>query len=211
MALRQPARVALAALAAAFALTSCTESSGVAGGPSPDTPAVRQESAADNQDLAVMFAADQAARTDGMPSGGIMGAMQDAERRTRTRALLDANQITTPQDYFHAAFIFQHGDEPEDFLLAHALAVTAVDKGHPQASWIAAATLDRYLQSVGRPQIYGTQFQLRPAAGEVTQGDYDQQLLPDALRVAAGVPVLEAQENQRREMQAQMAQSSTGG
>lgn len=209
MAFRQP--VALAALAAAFALTSCTESTGAAGGTSPDARADRQESSADNEELAVMLAADQAARIDGMTSVGILGAMQDAERRARTRAMLDANEITTAHDYFHAAFIFQHGGEPEDFLLAHVLAVTAVDKGHAQAFWIAAATLDRYLQSVGRPQTYGTQLQLRPAAGEVTQGDYDQQLIPDALRIAAGVPVLEAQENQRREMQAQMTQSSTGG
>lgn len=210
MALRPPARVALAAFAAALALTSCTESTGAAGGPSSDEPAARQELAADNEELAAMFAADQAARTDGMTSGGIAGAMQDAERRARTRAMLDANEITTAQDFFHAAFIFQHGGEADDFLLAHVLAVTAVNKGHSQASWIAAATLDRYLQRIGRPQVYGTQFQLRPAAGDVTQGDYDQALLPDALRRAAGVPTLEGQEQQRRAMQAQMEQSSTG-
>ena len=201
--------IRLTALVAALALMSCTESTSTIVEPSPETPAAQPESVTDNEALAAMFAADQAARTGGMISNGVLVTMQDAERRARTRALLDADQINTARDYFHAAFIFQHGSEPDDFLLAHVLAVTAVSKGHPQASWIAAATLDRYLQQIGRPQIYGTQFQLREAAGEVTQGDYDQELLPDALRSAAGVPSLQAQEDQRREMQAQM-QSSTG-
>ncbi|MFN3537645.1 MAG: hypothetical protein ACK4Y4_09385 [Brevundimonas sp.] len=201
--------IRLTAIVAALALMSCTESTSNSAEPSPETSAPETESAADNEDLAAMFAADQAARTGGMISNGVLVTMQDAERRVRTRALLDANQINTAQDYFHAAFIFQHGNEPDDFLLAHVLAVTAVDKGHPRAFWIAAATLDRYLQNIGRPQIYGTQFQLRAAAGEVTQGDYDQELLPDVLRSAAGVPTLEAQEDQRRQMQAQMEYSST--
>jgi hypothetical protein len=202
--------IRLNAIVAALSLISCTQSTSSIAEPSPETPAAQPESVADNEELAAMFAADQAARADGTTAGGIMGAMQDAERRARTRAMLEANQIRTAQDYFHAAFIFQHGGEADDYLLAHALAVTAVSKGHPRAPWIAAATLDRYLQNIGRPQIYGTQYQFPQGGGDVTQGDYDQDLLPDALRSAAGVPTLEGQEDQRRQMQAQFDQSSTG-
>lgn len=202
--------IRLTALVAALALMSCTESTHATTEPSPEPPAAQPESVADNEELAAMFAADQAARTDGRTVNWTLVTMQDAERRVRTREMLVADQVSTAQDYFHAAFIFQHGSEPDDFLLAHVLAVTAVSKGHPQASWIAAATLDRYLQRIGRPQIYGTQFVLPAAGDEVTQGDYDQALLPDALRRAAGVPPLEAQQDQRRQMQEQFDQSSTG-
>ncbi|MFN4297402.1 MAG: hypothetical protein ACK4FB_11225 [Brevundimonas sp.] len=203
--------IRLTAFVAALALMSCTESTNTIVKPPPDTPTAQAETAAHNEELAAMFAADQAARTGGMISNGVLVSMQDAERRVRTRAMLDANQINTAQDYFHAAFIFQHGNQPDDFLLAHVLAVTAVSKGHSHASWIAAATLDRYLQHIGRPQIYGTQFQLRAAAGEVIRGEYDRELLPDSLRGAAGVPTLDEQEDRRREMQAQMAQQSSTG
>ncbi|WP_292106250.1 hypothetical protein [Brevundimonas sp.] len=208
--MEQSVAIRLTALVAALALMSCTESTSSSAEPSPETPAAETESAADNEELAAMFAADQAARTGGMISNGVLVTMQDAERRVRTRAMLDASQINTAQDYFHAAFIFQHGNEPDDFLLAHALAVTAVSKGHARAPWIAAATLDRYLQNIGRSQIYGTQYRFPSGGGEVTQGEYDRELLPDALRVAAGVPTLEGQEDQRRHMQEQFDQSSTG-
>ncbi len=42
---------------------------------------------------------------------------------------------------------------PDDYLLAHTLAMIAVAKGDEGSLWIGTATLDRYLQSVGKPQI----------------------------------------------------------
>jgi len=44
--------------------------------------------------------------------------------------------------------------------------LVAAAKGDQGAAWIAAATLDRYLQSVRQPQIYGTQFLGAGAAGD---------------------------------------------
>lgn len=164
---------------------------------------------ASNTELAALFEADQAARRGGSDIDWSVVMLQDAERRARTREMLDAGQINSAQDYYHAAFIFQHGGEPDDYLLAHVLAVTAVGKGHPRAPWIAAATLDRYLQNIGRAQIYGTQF-LFPHGGEVGQGEYDRELLPDAVRAAAGVRTLAEQEDQRRRMQDPVVPSSTG-
>jgi len=76
--------------------------------------------------------------------------------------------------------------------------VTAVAKGNSKASWIAAATLDRYLQRIGQPQIYGTQF-LHNAGKPWTQEPYKRSLLPDALREATGVPSLAKQQEQLRE------------
>lgn len=177
--------------------------------PSGETWAVDAVREASNPEMTAMFEADQAARSAGPEIDWSVVSVQDAERRARTRQLLDAGQVNSAEDYYHAAFIFQHGGEPDDYLLAHVLAVTAVSKGHSRAPWIAAATLDRYLQNIGRSQIYGTQYRFPSGGGEVTQGEYDRELLPDALRVAAGVPTLEGQEDQRRQVQAQM-QSSTG-
>ena len=89
-------------------------------------------------------------------------AKEDAARQQRTRALLASEQLHSGEDFRQAAFIFQHGTTPEDFLLAHTLAMVAVSKGDDTAVWIGAATLDRYLQSIDRPQVYGTQFRNEP-------------------------------------------------
>ena len=88
-------------------------------------------------------------------------AANDSARRKRTHRLLEQGALQTGADFHDAAFIFQHGDQPEDYLLAHVLAMAAVAKGEPRGRWIAAATLDRYLHSIGQPQVFGTQYLTR--------------------------------------------------
>lgn len=125
-------------------------------------PALAQEtSPQNNAEMAAIFAADQAIRQvapEKFRDRAFVNEMlaADAARRVQTRALLDAGALRTGEDYRAAAFVFQHGSTPEDYLLAHTLAVAATARG-ADGSWIAAATLDRYLQTTGKPQIYGTQ------------------------------------------------------
>jgi hypothetical protein len=100
-----------------------------------------------NAELAAMFNADQADRAPGASGiDWVKVAPRDDARRRRTKALLDAGKLASGDDYFHAAFIFQHGGEPQSYLLAHVLATTAVARGRRDAAWIAATTLDRYIQ-----------------------------------------------------------------
>ena len=94
--------------------------------------------------------------------------------------------------------MFQHGSAPDDYLLAHALAVVAISKGERGAVWISAATLDRYLQSVHQPQVFGTQFRT-PDKQPATQEPYNRTLISDALRGQMGVPTEAAQEQQRHQ------------
>ncbi|KAK0341400.1 hypothetical protein LTR94_026513, partial [Friedmanniomyces endolithicus] len=153
----------------------------------------------DNAEMAAIFVADQAVRQNIDPARFRDRAFveqmnaDDAARRERTRALLDAGALQTGEDFRAAAFVFQHGSTPEDYLLAHSLAVTGVAKGSKQAAWIAAASLDRFLQSVDRKQIYGTQTRMMNG-GEPTLEPYDRDLLPAAVRAAAGVPNLAEQD-----------------
>lgn len=64
----------------------------------------------------------------------------------------DSNLVLTGQDFERAALVFQHGDTPDDSLAVHLLAMTALGKGATSARWLAAATLNRYLQKVGQPR-----------------------------------------------------------
>ena len=107
---------------------------------------------------------------------------RDAQRRQRIRQLLDAGELHTGEDYQNAAMIFQHGDKPADYLLAHVLATTALAKGRAESRWLAAATLDRYLMSLNQPQVFGTQYRKMDQSSPSTQAPYDKDLLPDALR-----------------------------
>lgn len=152
-----------------------------------------------NTEMTAIFDADQADRTGPSIDWSVVGP-RDGARATRTKTLLDGGALASADDYYHAAFVFQHGAEPNDYLLAHTLAMIAVARGRPDASWIAAATLDRYLQRIGQKQIFGTQFVL--GKSETTQDPYDRQLLSDAIREAVGVPSIAAQEERRKAIEA---------
>jgi hypothetical protein len=162
-----------------------------------------------NGEMTAIFEADQADRVGGGAAidWSVVGP-RDTARRARTLALLDAGALRSGDDYWHAAFVFQHGDEPNDYLLAHTLALIAAARGRPDATWIAAATLDRYLQNIGRSQIYGTQFR-SPAGQPTTQEPYDRALVSDALRQALGVPAQVDQERQRSQFEAQSHAAET--
>ena len=154
----------------------------------------------DNAEMTALFDADQGDREKLGTMTVSEVATRDAERRARTRSLLDSGKIRSANDFYHAAFIFQHGLTADDYLLAHTFAVVAAARGRSDAAWIAAATLDRYLQQIGQKQIYGTQFQ-SVNGSPLTQEPYDRTLVSDALRQALGVPRLADQEKRRQKLQ----------
>lgn len=157
-----------------------------------------------NAEMRQIYDADQKDRQPGL--GKIDWAVvsrRDAERRRLVRELIASGKLHTGKDFARAAFVFQHGDTPDDYLLAHTLAMVAVARGDGNAIWIAAATLDRYLHSIHRPQIYGTQFKFK-SGGRVTQNPYDRHLIPDALRRDLGVPSLAVQQAQLERYQEQL-------
>ncbi len=154
---------------------------------------------ASNPDMKRLFDADQADRANNVMAPG--ASDRDAERRTQTRQLLAQGALHTGLDFMEAAFVFQHG-HGDDFLLAHTLAVVATKKGDAGGPWIAAATLDRYLQSHGHKQIYGTQYFGNGATGEWSQEPYDRDLISDALRAELNVKDQAAQQAQLAKYQA---------
>jgi len=164
----------------------------------------QEEGKAPSAEMQRIFDADQKGRQDfaslSPEQRGALGA-QDAERRDQTRSLLAAGRLHTGEDFKRAAFVFQHGDKPDDYLLAHTLAMVAVANGDADAIWIGAATLDRYLQAVGKPQIYGTQFKF-DSNQTTTQEPYDRALVSDALRRQLDVPAQAVQVEQFKHLMA---------
>ena len=160
------------------------------------------DDAPSNPEMKRIFDEDQRARQAGPKIDWSTVSKADATRREATMRLLNAGALHSGEDMEWAANVFQHGSAPDDYLLAHTLAILAIRKGYSDGTWIAAATLDRYLQSIKQPQIYGTQFITRD--GEATSQDpYNRALISDALRRQLQVPDLAGQELQRQGYDAQ--------
>ena len=85
---------------------------------------------------------------------------RDVAREARVREILASGGARIADDYYHAAMVLQHGEGAADFRLANELALKAVElePGHRPARWLAAASKDRELMTLGKQQLYGTQF-----------------------------------------------------
>ncbi|OIO09135.1 MAG: hypothetical protein AUJ52_06930 [Elusimicrobia bacterium CG1_02_63_36] len=118
----------------------------------------------DNLKLEEIFQADQKDREKVYESQDAVDALRKADkaRRQNVSMMMELGEIKTKNDLYHAAVIFQHGDEPQDFLTAHRLATLAAIHGHRTSRWLLAASLDRYLMSLNQGQVYGTQFEFNP-------------------------------------------------
>lgn len=173
--MKTPMVLVVPILWAQYAITTAAE---------PETP----PPVTDNAELQRIFDADQGDRTPPIDWNTV--SARDEARELRVKALLSAGALRTGADFFHAAMVLQHAPTPNDYLLCHDLCVIAIGKGEERAKWLAAASLDRFLVSIDRPQRFGTQFgasrpnqpmRLRPVDPSVT----------DELRRAFNVPSLE--------------------
>jgi hypothetical protein len=126
---------------------------------------------------------------------------RDRTRRARIHELLSTGALRTAEDFHDAAFIYQHGQVPDDYLLGHVLATVAVQKGDAKSLWISAATFDRYLSSIGQSQVFGTQYQSKDDS-PVSQEPYNRTLVPDQLRAVFCVPSLDQQQKNLVEFKA---------
>lgn len=127
---------------------------------------------------------------------------RDLQRQSAIRVLLAKGQVQTGREYHFAALIFQHSSSPEALTLAHVLAVSAIIQGDSSAKWLAAATLDRYLQNDKQPQVFGTQF-LRQGDNNLqwTMEPYNRSAVPDSVRTLWCVVSQPEQEQALKELQ----------
>jgi len=150
-----------------------------------------------NQELVSLYEADRQERlnqpTAPTPEYKAMRA-RDLQRRLRVMEVVAANQLSTPEDYYHAACIMNHGDTPEDAHLAHELAFRSNQLGWRPARWLAAASYDRWQMYQGKPQKYGTNYlydgrrdrlwDVNPHTTDQERAEWDVPPLADQLRKA---------------------------
>jgi len=115
----------------------------------------------DNLRLDDLYAADQKDREMVYTTTADVDQLKerDGARRRELVEMIGQGGVSTSNDMYHAAVLFLHGAEPKEFLSAHRMATMAAINGHKPSRWLAAASLDRFLMSIGLPQTYGTQFE----------------------------------------------------
>jgi len=122
---------------------------------------------------------------------------RDADRRKRVEAMIEPGALKEPEDYYHAAWILNHGESVEEIWHAHILAEQAVKLGLRRARWLAAATYDRWLMYRGKPQKYGTQIVPDGKRQRVWDVEPD---TSDAERAEWDVPALAEMERRAEEL-----------
>ena len=157
----------------------------------------------DNEELARMFREDQADRMppSGKPIDWATVAPRDKARLARAKELYAQNRLQTGADYYHAAMLLQHGVVPEDYLLAHEFCVVAISRGKNDGDtrWLAAASEDRFLMNIGRPQRFATQYQSIGPNSPMKLYTVDSGVT-DELRRALDVPPLARAKEREAEM-----------
>jgi hypothetical protein len=146
-----------------------------------------------NSELTQMYDQDQSERMDvhgsDVKAWAIISA-HDKVHRDRVLELMHQDKLETAEDYFHAALIMQHGDEPSDYMLAHIMSCAAAQMGNKPSVWLSAASFDRLMQKVGQSQVFGTQYRKDPSLGWTLQ-PLASEVLTDGVRKTFNVPTLE--------------------
>ena len=168
-----------------------------------------QSATKDNEELMRMEQEDQDDRTTSARKSNdwTVLARRDDARLARVKELYQQNKLQTGNDYFRAALILQHSQASEDYLLAHELCVVALSKGKTNAQaldarGLAAASEDRFLMSINRPQRFGTQYPVEDENAPVTRYKLykTDSGVTDELRSAMNVPSLAAAKAREAEM-----------
>jgi hypothetical protein len=121
-------------------------------------PGIMKKRSNELQDL---VNADQKVRGDyfHMTKKIIMKMMKsDLERRKRVGEIFAEGCFSTAKDYMAAALIYQHGTTPDHYFQTFIWANKAAHLGDKNGKQLAALAIDRYLMSIGKRQLFGSQF-----------------------------------------------------
>ena len=171
--------------------------------------AIERSVPVDNELLIEMVIRDQQVRSPANDSIDLETV--DRQHRQQVFELLSRGQIRTAKDKFNAALILQHTGllycdgklvsiSPENYLLAHQLANSAMVSGSRNAGYLAAATYDRYLLYTKGFQKYGTQRLIDDKTGEEMWAPIDPSTT-DAERTKYQVPGIDSLKKKYRMME----------
>jgi hypothetical protein len=162
---------------------------------SPSTSITPAASEPSNALLDTLAREDQEYRTGKQPT------RSDEDRQRLVLAELARGTVRTPRDRANAAIVLQHTGltfcdgqlksmSPDNYLLAHHLAVSAYEAGLQDARYLIPQTIDRYLSFTEGYQKFGTNRVINQQTGKEELVPIDRKTT-DAERARYGVPPLE--------------------
>ena len=107
--------------------------------------------------IKILYETDQAERSSKNTNWSQMSRNDRKRLRKVKELLIDSNKFTA-LDYTRAAMIFQHGGKSEEYKTAIQLMERAIELDSSTNQWLFFAATDRYLLSMNKPQIFGTQY-----------------------------------------------------
>ncbi len=152
----------------------------------------KKEIAIDNVELIELTDADQNERKNSELDPKLI-YVKDSLRREKVIVLESEKKLKTSNDVYNAALIFQHGRDSTDYLKALNFIKKSIELDSTRNKWLFAAITDRYLLSIGKPQIYGTQYQKHGIDKPWRLGEIDTTKVSDDERIEFGVETLEQQ------------------
>lgn len=144
-----------------FTQTSCATTETV-GMPCADSTTQSRRS----QELQSLRDADQAERSwQTGPSGGVMPtrtilekmSRNDLSRRMRVGAIFGEGCLKSAADFEAAFLIYQHGNTPGQYFQAFLWSKESLALGNLNVKSEVPMAIDRYLVSIGKMQLFGTQ------------------------------------------------------
>jgi len=145
-------------------------------------------------ELKQMYEQDQserlAARNNPLKGDWSSISKHDEAHRVKVLKLMRENKIQTGDDYYYAAMIMQHGATMDDYVLAHLFSCAAAQRGKRDAIWLSAASFDRLMISMDRPQYFSTQYFANQGEAYAIKNPNNTSLLTDEVRKAFNVPTL---------------------
>jgi hypothetical protein len=161
--------------------------------------------ALNNIEVKALVDADQSARRDGSFRTEA-GRQADRDRNVRMREIIATGLLQTPADFFNAALVMQHSAGFSGYQLAHELAMCSLLLGERGSTpWLAVASYDRMLRSVGHDQRFGTQQTMEGPPLRV-----DEEGISDSTRRALGRPSLASLRTLSRTATASFVKDLTG-
>lgn len=119
-----------------------------------------------SNELKMIVKADQDDRSDWQNKTMeemLLVVRRDEQRRKRVGEIFGEGCFSTAADYGAAALVFQHGNVSDHFLQTFLWAKKSIELGDVTQKQLVADAIDRYLISLGKKQLFGTQA-TRPSA-----------------------------------------------
>jgi tetratricopeptide (TPR) repeat protein len=153
----------------------------------------------DNPELKKMYEEDQEARQVANINWKIL-SREDSLREVRVYQMIEQGKLTTGNDYYHSAMIFQHGRDTAASAMAVRQMRKAIELDPNINKWLLAAAIDRDLMRRGQPQVYGTQYTKNYGETKWKRYQIDSTKVTDEERKYYGVETLPQQKIKERQM-----------